>query len=312
MRRMFVFLLLGLFLGPVTAVLAFPVPPLPDGNLITNPWFRSAQNPNRPGLDGWTDAAGPNTYWSTSQKDSNPSPDNVTGTAARFASGSGQGGGTGQGGVDAFLYQVVAADPNKRLLRFKTHWVTGWIERAGVTIYGSDAPDGPWTAVWTPLEVTQATSSGMVWTETPLLEQVIERGYAYYKVELFGRYPEGRRQGVKFTGVYFSVGEAIAVTELPAVPVGTPERVPASTPEPTLLPTETATSVPTATVTPMQLPAETAVLPTNTPVLTPTAPATPITASPPTQTSQIGWLPWALLLVFVLIIIGFGWLRRRS
>jgi hypothetical protein len=177
--------------------------------LLTNPWFRSASNPNKPGLDGWTDAAGPNVYWSTSQKDSNPSPDSVQGTSARFAFGSGQGGGTGQGGVDAYLYQVVSADSMKQTLQFQTQWVTSWIEQATVTIYGGASPGGPWTSVWVPLLVIDSSGDDHYWSQPAVLQQTsIASGYSYYKVELHARYPEDRQIGAKFTGVYFAVSDA--------------------------------------------------------------------------------------------------------
>src|SRR5688572_1551373 len=64
-------------IGSSFYVYAFQVPALPEGNLLTNPWFRAFDDPNDSALDGWTDAAGPDRYWSSSQKASNPSPDVV-------------------------------------------------------------------------------------------------------------------------------------------------------------------------------------------------------------------------------------------
>src|SRR3972149_827818 len=66
-----------LLLVPIRAQ-AFQVDELPADNLIENPWFRSAQNPRDSGLDGWIDAGGNNNYWSSSQKESNPTPDQIT------------------------------------------------------------------------------------------------------------------------------------------------------------------------------------------------------------------------------------------
>ena len=195
---------------PTGVALAVPVPALPSGNLLDNPWFRSTARPNQPGLDGWLDAAGTDARWSTSQKDSNPSPDGVQGTSCRFADGSGQGGGTGVGGVDAYLFQVVAADSAARQLTFFTHWVTGWIEIAAVTIAGGDAAGGPFTEVWTPLSINSATGSNHAWTNSGMLSRTLGRGYAYYRVELHARYPVGRAQGAKFTGIYLTTGGSSA------------------------------------------------------------------------------------------------------
>lgn len=174
----------------------------PPPNLIKNPWFRSARNPSRPGLDGWTDAAGPNTHWSLSQKASNPSPDDVVGTAARWAYGRGQGGGEGVPGVDAFLYQVVEADPSHTALLFQTWWVALFVEEASVNIYGGSTAEGPWRLLWRPFLLTERSDG--TWRQTPLLTVRLERGYPYYKVELQGRYEGDRRLGVKYTGVYFA------------------------------------------------------------------------------------------------------------
>lgn len=214
------------------------VPPIPAGNLIQNPWFRSTAMPTQPGLDGWTDAAGTNIYWSTSQKDTNPSPDSVQGTSARWASGSGQGGGTGVGGVDAFLYQVVQANPSDTTLWFKTHWVTGWIEDANAKIYGSSSAEGPWTLLWTPLAVTQATTSSMAWTQTDLLSTQLSTGYSYYKIEFQGRYPANRSQGFKFTGVYFMSNDGTMPEDGDVNPTPAPEASP--TPGVELSPTPTS------------------------------------------------------------------------
>ncbi|HUF36902.1 MAG TPA: hypothetical protein VMN57_00110 [Anaerolineales bacterium] len=47
-------LISALLFIPIIPAWAYPAPPLPDDNLIINPWFRSAENPNQAGLDGWT------------------------------------------------------------------------------------------------------------------------------------------------------------------------------------------------------------------------------------------------------------------
>ena len=318
-----------LLLGSGTAVLAQTiVDPLPDNNLIENPWFREG---NQPSLAGWTDAAGSNVIWSLSQKQSNPGPDQVLGTSARLAFGSGQGGGTGQAGVDAYLYQVVAADPSLNHLLFKIHWVTQWIDRATVTIYGGDSADGPWTAVWVPLDVDQSTSTGGAWTQTELLDTTIAKGFPFYKIELYGRYPEGRQQGVKYTGVYFSVdGNAGEVVEL-AVPAAT-ETVPANKPEPTNRPLRrtavppTNTPVPTATTLPKdngsdgETSTAEAIAAIDTPEPEQTRPAvrptqptrsTPVPDSAPAPTNTVSpvYLVIIGVLLLLVIVLGMGWAR---
>jgi hypothetical protein len=318
--RALIFLLSFLiFMGWQTAVLAQTVvEPLPENNLLQNPWFREG---NRPSLAGWTDQAGSNVIWSTSQKQDNPTSDQVLGTSARLAFGSGQGGGTGQAGVDAALYQVVAADPAHTHLQFKTHWVTMWIDRAAVTIYGGNSADGPWTAVWTPLDINQATSSGGAWTQTELLDITIAQGFPFYKVELFGRYPDGRQQGVKYTGVYFTVdGNAGAVTEAVAPePTAAAPAAPTDEPEPTRQLRETAvppTSIPapeesdqTAAIanTPAPEPTQPLARPTQP---TRTSPAqTPPTSAPASDSISGVYLGIIAVLLLLVIFLGIGWAR---
>lgn len=309
-----------LLMGWGTAVLAQTlVDPLPDGNLVENPWFRDG---NRPSLEGWTDAAGNNVIWSLSQKQSNPSPDQVMGTSARLAFGSGQGGGTGQGGVDAYLYQIVAADPASTHLNFKIHWVTQWIDRATVTIYGGNSADGPWTAVWTPLDINQDTSTGGAWTQTELLDTTIAEGFPFYKIELFGRYPDGRQQGAKYTGVYFSVddnaGEVVELTapeatatEAAPPPASTTRPVrqtavpPTNTPAPTVLPTKESESVAVVN-TPEPDPTQPAAQPTE--VVRETA-VPNIVPTPTNDTISPVYLIIIGVLLLLVIVLGIGWVR---
>lgn len=266
--------LLTLVIYSTTQVRALQVPPLPEGNLLLNPWFRSSAKPNASGLDHWIDASPSGLLWSTSQKDSNPTADVIVsgkcggsfeqycGTSARFANGRGQGGGgAGQSGVDAYLYQVVPADPSLTNLKFMTHWVTGEIVYAEAKIYGGDTIDGPWTLVWVPFSVNEATGSQYDWTKTDLLETTIPSGWNYYKVQLSGKYPSGTSQGVKYTGVYFAVADGNGVPVTPTLTL---------TPTPTagVTATPTPTSVPSITVTPTvtNVPSPT---PTQTPVPSP-------------------------------------------
>lgn len=314
-----VFLALFVLLSTGTAVYAKTVEPLPDNNLVQNPWFR---NGNKPSLEGWTDAAGPNAIWSLSQKQSNPTPDEVRGTSARLAFGSGQGGGTGQGGVDAFLYQVVAADAAQTHLQFKIQWVTQWIDHASVTIYGGISADGPWTTVWTPLDVDQSSSSGGAWTQTELLDTTIAEGFPFYQIELYGRYPEGRQQGVKYTGVYFAVdGNAGDVAEPVPTEPPPPPAAPINEPEATAVP-PTATSSPMPTKSPeedVEPEPETAVA-ANTaeptaqaarPVQATRSSPQPVTVDNSPTNDRISGIYLLIIgiLILLVVVLGIGWAR---
>ena len=323
-RSLILFTIIFLLLSSGTAVLAQTlVEPLPDNNLVENPWFRQG---NQPSLTGWTDSAGNNVIWSLSQKQSNPSPDQVVGTSARLAFGSGQGGGTGEGGVDAYLYQVVSANAALTHLNFKIHWVTQWIDRATVTIYGGNSADGPWTAVWVPLDINQSTSTGGAWTQTELLDTTIAEGFPFYKIELFGRYPDGRQQGVKYTGVYFSVdsnaGEivesavTVATATTPATeaePTTRPVRQTAVPPTNTPAPTEAAevdlpatVEVVAAAATTEAEPTQPAVRPTRTVRETAVPAVNPAAAND--SISPI-YLVVIVVLLLLVVVLGVGWAR---
>ena len=182
---------------------ATPPRPFP-GNFIVNPWFRKLDDPTKSGLDGWsqkTDAGA----WSHSQKASNPSPDQITGTAARWADGTGMGGGPGVAGANAYLYQIVAANPSDHVLQFQIWWIVLWIEEAKATIYGGNSPSGPWTEVWMPFRTVESQGASTHWAQTAKMELQLDQGYSYYKVELYGKYPVGTTAGVKYTGVFFRV-----------------------------------------------------------------------------------------------------------
>lgn len=237
MRIAFPIFLSILLLGVTAAVTnAFPVPKLPDDNLIVNPWFRSASAPSQPGFDGWTRPLNEGVTWGPSQKESNPSPDIVIsgtcgfeevycGTAARWAEQSG----VLYADTDVFMHQSVMADPAQRKLTFFAHWVSHRVDVANVNIYGSNAADGPWTLVWVPLNhsedeliIPESRDSVELWEETGFLERTLEKGYPYYKVELHSRLPTSpigiRGVGFKITGIYFST----AFTDEPGEPFATP------------------------------------------------------------------------------------------
>lgn len=209
-----------LLLTTTSVTYSFIVSSIPSDNLISNPWFRDASDPSFSGLDGWIDAAEPNKYWSSSQKQSNPTPEIIVsgvcgfepvycGTAARLSPTPGESGGLGKPGVDAYLYQVVSANSNDRKLVFFAHWVSHRIDPAKVVIYGGDSASGPWTAVWTPFYHVQDTNPpppsepSDLWQQTGFLEFTSSKGYSFYKVQIHARLPDTDVVGFKITGIYF-------------------------------------------------------------------------------------------------------------
>lgn len=196
--------------------LEWRVAPLPGDNLIKNPWFRKG---NQPSLEGWIEATVGHGGWTASQKPGNPTPDGVVGTAARISTGRGaqRTGWTVDPGVDAVLYQVVAADPMKRTLKFDLYWVTHTVNPAVVTIYGSTSEHGPWIEVWQPyyqvytkMIVPESRVAQELWryySQTTDLETIaLDRGYRFYKVEINANLPD-KQGGFKITGIYFAVDD---------------------------------------------------------------------------------------------------------
>lgn len=236
---------------------AFPVPPLPNDNLIVNPWFRSASDPTFPGLDGWTNVLQNGIGWGLSQKDQNPSPDIVIsgrcgfkpiycGTAARWSKRLIDGVEYIYPGLDVYLYQVVLANSANRKLRFFTYWVTHKVEILEVTIYGGSSPAGPWTNLWVPLSHTQDVNpppppggKDTLWANTSFLEKTISVGYSYYKVEIHARYPQPLSDsdavGAKITGIYFVTEPINGISTLTPTPTLNTQRTktPMATKEPT-------------------------------------------------------------------------------
>jgi len=230
----------GLLLVPDGAF-AFPVDPLPEGNLIPNPWFHAAGNPNKASEENWVDEQD---LWGLSRKPANPSPFVEQGTAARFAEpASPRDMGPGPyGGADAYLYTILQANSSHPWLKFKTHWVSANIEIAEVTVYGSSTPDGPWLEVWKPLLVTPEKDAHFEWQETDVSYVELGSGFDYYKIEYHARYSADEQWGFKFTGVYFSTAqEGDGSTSPTPQPTATDE----AAVEPTLVPTETKTPPPT-------------------------------------------------------------------
>jgi len=190
------------------------VHPLPEDNLVLNPWFREG---NKPSLDGWVDATVGNGGWVASQKAGNPSPDQVIGTAARISTGRGaeRKGWSVDPGVDTYLYQVVSADPTKRTLKFDMYWVTHTVDPVTVTVFGGDSSEGPWTELWQPFRqvyrkviVSESGRGQDLWgyySSTTDLETItLPSGYPHYRLEIHANLPD-KHGGLKLTGVYFAV-----------------------------------------------------------------------------------------------------------
>lgn len=220
----------GLALFIPTKAFGYAVPPLPEDNLIKNPWFRSTNNPTIAGFDSWNPVLTDGVTWGLDQKESNPSPDILVtkrcnfnevycGTGARWANLNDQDG-TGAvsyPGVDVYLNQVVQADAANRKLKYSMYWVNHKLDIAEVKVYGSDNSSGAWQEVWIPFSLSQDDNpppssapgrNGVPWFYTGDLATILKDGYSYYKIEIHARYPEAdSRQGdvgIKITGIYFS------------------------------------------------------------------------------------------------------------
>lgn len=257
----FVFLTVGIFLITLIALAqyahAFQIAQLPGDNLIQNPWFRDLAQPSLPGFDHWVNV---NNAWTLSQKISNPAPyayisgkcdsNSLTycGTSAKLSADDGN----AVVGVDAYLYQIVSADPTHTKLKFSTYWVTHLIDPFEINIYGSTNNTGPWTLVWTPLYQQVLTlitpppgyDTSWLWLEmtswTPPVETILSNGFPYYKVEIHGKLPSP--EGFKITGVYFAAEE---VNGPPQTSTPTPTKTPPHTPSPSQTVTPTPNGSPT-------------------------------------------------------------------
>lgn len=242
--------------GEAQPALAFVVGPLPDGNLVANPWFHKPGDPMAMSDEGWIDEGD---LWGLSRKTGNPSPLGEIGTAARFAEpASPKDMGPGPyGGADAYLYTILEADPEDEFLNFKTHWVSANIEIAEVTIYGGSSALGPWEPIWTPLYITPDLDAHFQWVETGVSSIELDAGFPYYKIDYHARYSADEQWGFKFTGVYFSTGAE------PMVPIE-PQPDPTSTllPGPTPSPAQPPTAAPATEVASKQ---ETAAAPASPP-----------------------------------------------
>jgi hypothetical protein len=190
------------------------VPPLPEDNLIFNPWFRTG---SRPSLDGWVMTSTGRGGWGATQKQGNPTSDGIVGTCARVSTGRGasRAGWSIDPGVDAYLSQIVAADPQKRTLKFDMYWVTHTVNPGVVNVYAGSSPQGPWQKVWQPFFQVYAKriapSSGRgqdLWfyysDTTDLVTTTLAQGYPYYKIEIHANLPDANG-GFKVNGIYFAV-----------------------------------------------------------------------------------------------------------
>ena len=148
------------------AAFGYPVEPLPEDNLIVNPWFRSADEPSVAGTDGWVVVTVDGVGWGKSQKETNPSPDIVIsgvcgfqevycGTGMRWAHSQSKGEIEKHPNLDVYFFQIVQADPGQRKLKFSMHWVNHKIDIFEVVVYGSESADGPWVPVWEIIRITQ-------------------------------------------------------------------------------------------------------------------------------------------------------------
>ncbi len=184
------------------------VPPLPEDNLIKNPWFRGK-------LEPWV---GDGNWQSDTTKWGNPAPDEQAGTAARISTGRRANSDVGKTvdiGKDAYLFQIVDADPAHRTLKFDMYWVAHTLNPGEVNVYGGPSPEGPWTHVWKPFHQVHkkavrppaGRSANVLWKHysdlTELVTTTLPQGYPCYKVEVHANLPD-MSGGFKFTGVYFS------------------------------------------------------------------------------------------------------------
>lgn len=184
------------------------VPTLPKDNLLKNPWFRDT-------LEPWV---GDGHWQGNTTKWGNPTPGEKAGSAARISTGrraDSNVGKTVEVGKDTYLYQVVAADPANKRLKFEMYWVAHTLAPGEVTIYGGHSEKGPWTKLWCPFHQVhrkvvrppKGRRGNVLWRHysslTALVATTIPTGYPYYKVEVHANLPD-KRGGFKITGVYFT------------------------------------------------------------------------------------------------------------
>ncbi len=301
----------AVFLLTPTIGFGYPVPPLPAGNLIQNPWFRSGSNPTEPGQDHWTPEFNEGVTWGLSQKDSNPSPDTFIagkcgnqntycGTGARWANDFESGDTVSYPGVDVFIYQIVQTDQANRELNFFMYFVNHRLNIGEAVIYGANGANGPWEQIWVPVSITQDRNpgpdnapgrNGNPWFSTPMVSTVLDQGYPFYKILLHANYPESNTNqgdvGIKVTGVYFTVKN----TNEPGInPTSWVVYNPTLLPSGETVSQGNATPAPQGTADPATQPANTeagVVEPTQPPAATATQPGnTEIAQAPATQPAE--------------------------
>jgi hypothetical protein len=198
------------------ALAAETMPPLPEDNLVVNPWFRTG---NKPSLEGWLRIPA-DQGWGASQKEGNPTPDKVAGTAARVSTGRTveERGQNTKPKQDVYLYQIIPADPAKRTLKFDMYWVTHTLNPGEVNILGANSKDGPWTQLWRPfyqvhtkMVIPASRRGNDLWPHysdlTDLVKTNLSIGFPYYKLEVHANLPDASG-GFKITGIYFAATDA--------------------------------------------------------------------------------------------------------
>ena len=148
----------------------------------------------------------------------NPTPDDEAGSAARISTGRRADSDVGKTvdiGKDAYLYQVVAANPANKTLKFDMFWVTHTVNPGEVDVYGGPSETGPWTQLWRPFHQVhlkpvrppEGRSGNLLWRHysdlTDLVTTTIPAGHPYYKIVVRGNLPD-KSGGFKITGIYFS------------------------------------------------------------------------------------------------------------
>ncbi len=172
------------------------VGPLPEDNLVLNPWFRDPNNPEVQSSVHWEDDAN----WTFSTKENQPTPDLFKGHT-RKASTSSFG-----GLLVPFEYAVtstiVEANPNDTTLHYSMWWIQANPNVFDVNVYGSDSIDGEWTFVWKAFQHQDYDIPNMSWTNAIETTQVAQ-SYPFYKLEFVVNF-SSLGDSVKFNGVYFA------------------------------------------------------------------------------------------------------------
>lgn len=166
-----------------------PTSGAPTGNLLANPYFEGDHSSTV--IPGWVNDG----QWDISVKPHNPSPNN---TSARI-NGPEQHG-EYQQGETAVIYQIVEGGGSN--LAASIACVHHQAEVMQVTIFGSQSPDGPWTSVWQPFDLSVCGFAD--WGPTVHAQTQLPQAWAYYQFQIVGRYVDWRG-GVKVTNVSLSL-----------------------------------------------------------------------------------------------------------